>query len=147
MSMHQVWPDYDAFVAGFPECQFFMPDELLYLGDSHYSPSSACAGKNDYPQRDLWPSIYALALHLDTVRAAFGSAVRLSSVYRAAEYNACVGGVSGSYHKKGRAADCQPLNGDVAGLWKAADMTTPDGGVGRYNSFVHIDIRGTRARW
>ena len=147
MSPHEQWDDYNDFVKGFPILPNFNADEFLYLGGSHNDSTSRCANLNWYPPRSLWPSVYALAGHVQNIRDEFGGAIMMTSVYRDEDYNSCIGGARHSYHKQGMAGDMIPVNGNVAGLWKAADLLTPHGGVGRYSSFVHVDIRGRRARW
>lgn len=62
------------------------------------------------------------------------------------------GGASASYHTKGMAAD---LDVQGASPKEVADVIEnmmkngeiPDGGLGRYESFTHIDIRSRPARW
>ena len=147
MSVHQQWDQYEDFVSGFPDLANFVPDEFLYLGGSHNDTTSRCHGLNWYPDEQLWEDIYSLARHVQDVRTGFGGAIFLTSIYRNQSYNTCIGGAQNSYHMQGKAADMVPINNDVSGLWKVADALTPEGGVGRYSSFVHVDIRGYKARW
>jgi uncharacterized protein YcbK (DUF882 family) len=58
----------------------------------------------------------------------------------------------GSQHRKGKAADLVPKGISLIELHRIIlrlmrDGKIPKGGVGRYGSFVHIDIRGYNARW
>ena len=60
-----------------------------------------------------------------------------------------MGGVAGSQHTLGTAAD---LWGPPVGVLLAAALTVPafyDGGIGVYlnRRFLHVDVRGHRARW
>lgn len=73
--------------------------------------------------------------------------IKINSACRCETHNRAVGGSSGSQHKLGRAADLKPLATTVDKLWSFLDDTFPDSGIGHYNTFVHIDSRGHRARW
>lgn len=147
MSRHSQWDSYEEFTALFPDLPNFRADEFLFLGGSHYDPTSRCFGKNWYPPEPLWKSIFELARHVQRIRTEFGSPITLTSIYRDEDYNACVGGARFSYHKQGKAADMIPVNGQVAHLLLVSSKLTPKGGVGGYSSFVHVDIRGRKARW
>ena len=66
---------------------------------------------------------------------------------RCADRNRAAGGVSDSQHRFGRAADIviPGLTPDeVAAL---AEPLLANGGLGRYDTFTHVDVRGGRARW
>ena len=78
--------------------------------------------------------------------------IHINSAYRSEEYNAKVGGVKTSQHIMGKAADIaikglSPLEvyKTIERLIENGDML--QGGLGLYDSFVHYDIRGERARW
>lgn len=59
-----------------------------------------------------------------------------------------VGGVENSYHVQGLAADIRPENlEDLPELQDLCLELNSDGGVGLYDSFVHVDARGFKARW
>ena len=61
---------------------------------------------------------------------------------------AAVGGVENSYHVQGLAADIRPENlEDLPELQDLCLELNSDGGVGLYDSFVHVDARGFKARW
>lgn len=82
------------------------------------------------------------------IRLAFGKAIIVNSGYRSPEHNAKVGGVKNSYHCQGLAADLRPKDlRDLPRLQQIADRLNPYGGVGLYDTFVHVDARGKRARW
>jgi uncharacterized protein YcbK (DUF882 family) len=73
----------------------------------------------------------------------------INSGYRTSEYNKKVGGAENSFHMKGMAADI-----DVAGIARItidefAELAEEEGfeGIGKYNTFVHVDVRGSKARW
>ena len=57
-----------------------------------------------------------------------------------------------SQHRKGRAADLVPKGISLVELHRIIlrlikDGKIPQGGVGRYSSFLHYDTRGYPARW
>lgn len=88
-----------------------------------------------------------LVARLEEVREHFNSPTSITSGCRCQEYNRRVGGASKSQHLHGKAADIQ-VNGVPPNLVaEYCDRTWDDGGLGRYNTFTHIDVRDGRARW
>lgn len=89
-----------------------------------------------------------LVARLEVIRKHFNAPVRINSGCRCAAHNKRVGGAPGSQHIKGTAADIM-VSGVLPNV--VADFiakTWPrDGGMGRYNTFTHIDVRPTLARW
>lgn len=124
----------------------FKPKEFLVLGGQN--ASGRCAGKNRRPPRELWPNIIPTAQVLDELRKRLGAAIDLSSVYRSPEYNACIpGAATGSMHMEFKAADftCKDDRGSVHWAKKLKDMRDAGlfkGGIGVYQTFVHVDTRG-----
>lgn len=91
-------------------------------------------------------NLTALSQKLEAVRAALGDKpIKITSGYRTPEYNRAIGGVKGSQHCFGNAADIT-----VEGLTpqqvqkKLKDWV---GGMGCYSTFTHLDIRNYKARW
>ena len=66
------------------------------------------------PSWEIVANLARLASFLDNLREAWGSGIRVSSGYRCPALNAAVGGVSGSAHQFGNAADIVPANGKMA---------------------------------
>ena len=92
----------------------------------------------------------ALVNGLEELRLIVGKPVVVTSGYRSPAHNAQVGGVSHSYHTTGEAADIKVEGLTVFELYTAADQVPSfeNGGVGIYDGgFIHVDVRGTRARW
>lgn len=89
-----------------------------------------------------------LIVMLNAIRSRFGKPIIVNSGYRSPEHNAAVGGVPNSQHVLGTAADIRPedLN-DLPELQQICDEMNNRGGVGFYNTFVHVDVRGEHARW
>ena len=86
------------------------------------------------------------------IRDEVGAPLRVNSGYRCPEYNKKVGGSSQSLHLEGMAADlaCEAVSAEevadiIEGL--VEQSLIPNGGLGRYNTFTHVDIRYTPARW
>lgn len=88
----------------------------------------------------------ALSQYLQQIRDHFGKPLVVTSGYRCKKHNEAVGGVSGSLHTKGQAADfvisgIKPL--EIAKF--AEDLGIK--GIGLYDDFVHIDTRSNRFYW
>lgn len=93
-----------------------------------------------------------LAWALQQIRNEAGVAINITSGYRCPDHNKAVGGVSNSQHVKGTAADLQSLGIKPAALHAVIEKLVargviPPGGLGLYNTFVHYDIRASKARW
>ena len=102
--------------------------------------------------KDVLFEIQKLATQLQTIRDFIKKPVKLTNAYRCPKHNKAVGGVSNSQHILGKAADIQIKDLDPAGVYKTIDNLTEhghilQGGLGKYNTFTHYDIRKTRARW
>ena len=87
----------------------------------------------------------ALLEALDKLREAWGAPVYVSSAYRCNEHNAAVGGVPGSEHTKGVAADIYVDGGSAEYerfLQLIKDLHIFDA-IGEYHSsmFTHVDQR------
>jgi hypothetical protein len=88
-----------------------------------------------------------LVLLLEDARDHFGDKpVTINSGYRCPEHNAEVGGVEDSQHVEGTAADFTVEGATPAEVYAYFDPWH-EGGLGLYSTFVHIDVRDTRARW
>ena len=97
-------------------------------------------------------NIKKLAGHLEVIRAALNTPLKISSGYRSPERNASIpGAAKNSYHMKGMAADIQtslPTTKVFEVIEKLIEeKKIPAGGVGLYNNWVHYDFRGKNARW
>lgn len=65
------------------------------------------------PSWEVVSNLSRLATFLDELREAWGSAIRVSSGFRCVALNNAVGGVQGSAHQYGNAADISPVNGKM----------------------------------
>ena len=85
---------------------------------------------------------------LNKIRAYFGKPVYINSGIRCAAHNANVGGAKSSQHLRGTAADITVDGVEPSRVATYAETLLPKtGGIGRYKTFTHIDVRKTKARW
>lgn len=84
----------------------------------------------------------------ELIRLRFNQPVIITSGYRCPTHNANVGGAKGSKHMEGIAADIKVKNTSPDTVYSFLDETFPTSyGIGLYKSWVHIDVRPTKARW
>lgn len=81
----------------------------------------------------------------------FGKAI-ITSGCRSVEYNEKVGGAENSYHitailTSGKAVDVTFQNGEPVDWYSFYDSNFIYIGLGMYNYHIHIDVRGSKARW
>lgn len=84
---------------------------------------------------------------LEQLRSFIGQPLIINSGYRTPEHNKAVGGSPKSQHMRGTAADIRLVPGltvdEMAVLAEKAGFD----GIGKYEWGIHVDTRGTRARW
>jgi uncharacterized protein YcbK (DUF882 family) len=95
-----------------------------------------------------WPPI-GLLMVLEDVRTHFGHIVTITSAKRCPDHNKAVGGSSRSKHLEGIAADIVVDQVDPSEVYKFISELHYAHllGIGSYNNFTHVDVRGTKARW
>ena len=86
---------------------------------------------------------------LQALRNLIGKPIIINSATRCKAHNEAVGGVPNSQHVQGRAADIFVEGMTPESLARKAEQIDAfrDGGIGTYGTFVHVDVRGHRARW
>lgn len=84
---------------------------------------------------------------LQKIRTHFKKPVTITSAYRTPIYNNKVGSGRYSQHLYGRAADIKVQGIAPKEVAKYAETLLPNGGIGIYNTFVHIDVRSVKSRW
>jgi len=92
----------------------------------------------------------ALALLLDILPA--GTRLVITSGYRCVRHNRAVGGSRNSQHMEGHAVDMRSPDLSVVDLAAAAEEVPifRASGIGVYRGeveWIHLDVRGWRARW
>jgi len=112
-----------------------------------------CAGA-EYPAEFVAARLAPLVRALEVIRAEFGGLpVRIISGYRTLEYNRALGSEDTSQHLQGRAADFQidgvspkVIYDRILSMRHVGRLDL--GGVGVYDDFVHVDVRGgSLATW
>lgn len=86
---------------------------------------------------------------LEFLRGIIGTPIAVSSFCRCPAHNKAVGGRPHSQHLLGRATDISVAGmatGELARLCEEVPCWRR-GGIGIYNTFVHVDCRGYTARW
>jgi uncharacterized protein YcbK (DUF882 family) len=96
-------------------------------------------------QDDLFEMHMAL---LDYMRGELGFPIAINSGHRCAKHNKEVGGKPESMHLK-FATDVRPADNDKEKLVLMQDNARKFGfrGVGKYDTFVHLDLRDAPAGW
>jgi uncharacterized protein YcbK (DUF882 family) len=97
-------------------------------------------------------NVKILAEQLQAIRTISEQPIQINSAYRCAKHNKAIGGVSNSQHILGKAADIVIKDHTAEETYELLDelmhyKTILQGGLGKYNSFTHYDIRGKGARW
>jgi len=123
--------------------RYFTADEVFFRG-----ARDARLQLNTDPPRSLWPSLLAVTKVADEARHRLGKAVKINSAYRSPAYNRAISGASKSIHVLGGALD---LSGSPATLHKILTQMRREGlfrgGIGKYRTFCHVDVRGKNANW
>lgn len=97
-------------------------------------------------QQDVNPKLVDL---LEEIRKAVGKPITIMSGKRCESYNASVGGAKHSQHILGNAADIKIVDmhpNDVQDFLEL-QFGKKIGGLGRYKTFTHVDVRNGCARW
>jgi hypothetical protein len=123
--------------------RYFTADEVFYRG-----ARDAKLQLNTDPPRGLWPSLLAVVKVADEARHRLGKPLRITSGFRSVAYNRAIKGAVGSFHTKAAALD---LAGSPATLHKILTQMRSEGlfrgGIGRYKTFCHVDVRGKNVDW
>ena len=94
------------------------------------------------------PPSSLLLRELEDIRSILRSPIHILSGYRCYSHNKTIGGAAHSRHLKAEAADIVCRNESAERVYMILDSLYPDQyGIGLYPSFVHFDVRPTKARW
>ena len=101
---------------------------------------------------DIKLNIVELADNLQVLRDFLNMPIKITNAYRCESKNKSVNGVKNSQHLLGKAADIQISNLSPKKVAEAISFLMENnsfkmGGLGLYNTFTHVDIRGKMARW
>lgn len=110
-----------------------------------------CSDGSEMPL-EVFNNVIKVAENLEVLRAHFNTPVNINSAYRSPVYNRSVGGAVNSQHLSGKAADVVMDGIPPSEVSDAIEFLIDcglmqEGGLGRYDTFTHYDIRGTKARW
>lgn len=85
---------------------------------------------------------------LQKIRDHFGKAVTINSAFRTFSHNKKVGGATYSQHLYGTAADIKVSGVTASAVADYVEILMPStGGIGRYSTFTHVDVRKVKSRW
>ena len=138
--------DYADYIAGL-NLRHIKPHELIR---AHRRERNGV--KNGVPPRRLWKNMAPTLKAADELRERLGVPLNyITSAYRSPAYNRqCPGAATRSYHTRNMATDlvfaCSPREAFVEAQ-KMRKEGFFKGGLGVYNSFLHIDTRGRNATW
>ena len=101
---------------------------------------------------EVLENVIKLACNIQVIRDKIGCPLHINSAYRSPNHNKAIGGVKNSKHLLGKASDLTSRNHTPTQLYDVIESLIKEGkisegGLGLYKSFVHYDIRGTKARW
>ena len=101
---------------------------------------------------DVLANIEDLAEELQVIRQVVESPITINSGYRCYSHNKAVKGVKSSQHLLGKAVDIVIKGHKPNDTYSLLELLIKDGvilegGLGKYNTFTHYDIRGKKARW
>lgn len=111
------------------------------------------ACKDGTPVPDIYfDNVLELALNLQVIRGALRKPIYINSAYRTPEHNKHIGGSKNSQHLLCKAADIRSDKKTPQEIYNLIERLisegkVKEGGLGLYKTFVHYDIRGTKARW
>ena len=109
--------------------------------------------KHNFPLTEtILRNIQELAKNLQVLRDEVKKPIKITSGFRDPSFNKKIGGATQSRHITGEAADLK-IEGytpkQVAGIIEKliASGKMKQGGLGIYSTWIHYDVRGTKARW
>jgi uncharacterized protein YcbK (DUF882 family) len=119
---------------------------------TNFSLSEFASADGTDPSGEVLKNLTELAKNLEVLRKHLGQSIRITSGFRSKEHNKKIGGALNSFHVLGMAADIQVGKMKPEDVAKAIELLIKEGkikegGLGIYRTWVHYDIRGTKARW
>jgi len=101
---------------------------------------------------DVMENVKKLAEELQVIRSIVESSITINSAYRCPAHNEAVQGAKSSQHLLGKASDIVVKGHTPSDTHSLLDdimnnEVIINGGLGKYNTFTHYDIRDKKARW
>jgi uncharacterized protein YcbK (DUF882 family) len=101
---------------------------------------------------EILGNVQQLIENLNVIREELGFPLYVNSGYRSPEHNKAIGGSPKSQHLTGKAADLRSNEFTPEEIGQVIqrlidEKKISEGGLSVYGTFVHYDIRGTKARW
>ena len=123
----------------------------MQLTDNFHIKEFYCNDGTAIP-RDYIANVVELANNLQVLRDHIDAPIHILSAFRHTEYNKRIGGAKKSQHLTASAADIYcPIYTPAELYLFIEDLIAmgkmKDGGLGKYSTFVHYDVREYRARW
>lgn len=118
-------------------------------GTAHFNLEEfKCKDGTEVPA-PYYGNLACLMTLLEEIRKACGHRpIVIQSGYRTQSHNIKCGGAPQSQHLTANAADIKVKGMQPEQVYGLCDRLVGDrGGVGKYESFTHVDIRGYKARW
>lgn len=135
----------EAFIDGH-NFQYFKGKEFTWYWDRVRNGQ-----KNTVPPAALWPNIIPTLAILNFLRSRIGHPIIMTSTYRSPAYNKAIDGATQSFHTKFQAIDFQCAEVTPRKLHSLLTELRSHGmfkgGLGLYQTFVHVDTRGYNADW
>lgn len=104
---------------------------------------NGCCDKTQLPDQLLIDGIQQL-------RDLLGQPLHINSGIRCEKHNKAVGGEDNSYHVKRMACDINVPDDLTPNQLASMAKKIPqfkNGGIGIYKTWIHVDVRGNKARW
>lgn len=144
--------DTDAAKTEYMIAKGLMPDPNAVPGTEHFRIEEwRCKDGSDVPTK-YYGNLNKLMAKLEDLRHAAGDRpITIVSGYRSPEYNEALrkrssGVAKNSQHLYATAADIRVSGLTPSQVYKLADPIFKDGGMGKYDTFVHVDV-GPARRW
>jgi uncharacterized protein YcbK (DUF882 family) len=108
--------------------------------------------RNSQPPKEIWANIVPTVKIVDELREKLGKSIVILSSYRSPKYNSRIdGAATKSFHMTFQALDIVAAGYTPQEVFNALkemrDAGKFKGGLGKYNTFTHIDTRGYNATW
>ena len=103
---------------------------------THSLRAQACGIDNTPPASAVPLMVELIDRVLDPIRERWQSPIYITSGYRCPALNRKVGGVEGSYHTRGMAADIRPGNGKLEGLYDLILQLFMNGLIGLTECYI-----------